>query len=41
MVLTLQKDNGSELREGFSVDLPKLWAIMPEIREAAVIQPID
>ncbi|KAB0610928.1 RICIN domain-containing protein [Campylobacter hyointestinalis] len=30
-----------ELREGFSVDLPKLWAIMPEIREAAVIQPID
>lgn len=30
-----------ELREGFSVDLAKLWAIMPEIREAAVIQPID
>ncbi len=30
-----------ELREGFGVDLPKLWAIMPEIREAAVLQPLD
>lgn len=30
-----------ELREGFSVDLAKLWAIMPEIKQAAVIQPID
>ncbi|MEE3705568.1 hypothetical protein V2I29_08325 [Campylobacter sp. CX2-8023-23] len=30
-----------ELREGFGVDLPKLWAIMPEIREAAILQPLD
>lgn len=30
-----------ELREGFIVDTPKLWAIMPEIREAAVLVPID
>ena len=30
-----------ELREGFGIDTPRLWAIMPEIREAAVIQPID
>ena len=30
-----------ELREGFSVDLPKLWAIMPEIKQAAIIQPVD
>ncbi|MDY6134966.1 MAG: toxin, partial [Campylobacter lanienae] len=30
-----------ELREGFSVDLAKLWAIMPEIKQAAIIQPVD
>lgn len=33
--------NRCELREGFSVDLPKLWAIMPEIKQAVIIQPID
>ncbi|WP_086270461.1 hypothetical protein [Campylobacter devanensis] len=33
--------NRCELREGFSVDLPKLWAIMPEIKQAAIIQPVD
>lgn len=30
-----------ELREGFGIDTPRLWAIMPEIREAAVLQPLD
>ncbi len=33
--------NRCELREGFSVDLAKLWAIMPEIKQAAIIQPVD
>ncbi|WP_096019457.1 hypothetical protein [Campylobacter lanienae] len=33
--------NRCELREGFSVDLPKLWAIMPEIKQAVIIQPVD
>ncbi|CUU70989.1 cytolethal distending toxin A/C family protein [Campylobacter hyointestinalis subsp. hyointestinalis] len=30
-----------ELREGFGIDTPRLWAIMPEIREATVLQPLD
>ncbi|WP_086245415.1 hypothetical protein [Campylobacter devanensis] len=30
-----------ELREGFSVDTSKLWAIMPEIKQAAIIQLVD
>ncbi|WP_086278419.1 hypothetical protein [Campylobacter devanensis] len=33
--------NRCELREGFSVDTSKLWAIMPEIKQAAVIQELD
>lgn len=33
--------NRCELREGFSVDTSKLWAIMPEIKQAAIIQPVD
>lgn len=30
-----------ELREGYGVKTPKLWAIMPEIREAKILTPID
>lgn len=33
--------NRCELREGFSVDASKLWAIMPEIKQAAIIQLVD
>lgn len=30
-----------ELREGYGVKTPKLWAIVPEIREAKILTPID
>ncbi|WP_086304125.1 hypothetical protein [Campylobacter devanensis] len=30
-----------ELREGFSVDTSKLWAIMPEIKAAMVLLPVE
>ncbi|WP_086228830.1 hypothetical protein [Campylobacter sp. P0109] len=33
--------NRCELREGFSVDTSKLWAIMPELKAAMVLLPVE